>query len=112
MGVSGSRSELENRLKSANDVIARVVERGASITKVRHIPIEVSGQSRVVVIILVAQSRKAVGVDTGGAKYTYPVRRETGKTLVSRDEAGASKMHLKSDNYDFLKNLATFVHEN
>ncbi len=112
VGVSGARNELENRLKFANDVIARVVERGVSITKIRHVPVEVNGQSRVIVIILVAQSRKAVGVDTGGGRYTYPVRRETGKSLVSRDEAGTSKMYLKSDNYDFLKSVATFVREN
>ena len=94
--------------------IARTVERGASITKVRHVPLEANGQSKVVVLVLVlvAQSRKAVGVDNGGGRYSYPVRRETGKTLVSRDEAGASKHFLKSDNYDFLKNLATFVQEN
>ena len=112
MGVSASRSDLENRLKFATDVIARIVERGASITKVRHVPIEANGESKVVVLVLVAQSRKAVGVDNGGGKYSYPVRRETGKTLVSRDEAGASKRFLKSDSYDFLKSLATFVQEN
>ena len=112
VGVSASRSDLENRLKFATDVIARIVERGASITKVRHVPIEANGESKVVVLVLVAQSRKAVGVDNGGGKYSYPVRRETGKTLVSRDEAGASKRFLKSDSYDFLKSLATFVQEN
>jgi len=112
VGVSAARSDLENRLKFATDVIARIVERGASITKVRQVPIETHGQSKVVVLVLVAQSRKAVGVDNGGGKYSYPVRRETGKTLVSRDEAGASKQFLKSDNYDFLKSLATFVEEN
>jgi hypothetical protein len=112
VGVSSSRSDLENRLKFASDVIARIVERGASITKVRQVPVEANGQSKVIMIVLVAQSHKAVGVDNGGGKYSYPVRRETGKTLVSRNEAGASKHHLKSDNYDFLKSLATFVHEN
>jgi hypothetical protein len=112
MGASASRSDLENRLKFATDVIARIVERGASITKLRHVLIEANGQSKVVVLVLVAQSRKAVGVDNGGGKYSYPVRRETGKTLVSREEAGASKHFLKSDNYDFLKSLATFVQEN
>jgi len=112
VGVGASRSDLENRLKSATDVIARIVERGTNITKVRHVIIQAAGQSKVVVLILVAQSRDAVGVDNGGGKYSYPVRRESGKTLVSRDEARASKHSLRSDNYDFVKSLATFVREN
>jgi len=46
VGVSASRSDLENRLKFATDVIARIVERGASITKVRHVLLRLMASQR------------------------------------------------------------------
>lgn len=47
----------------------------------------------------------------GAGHYTFPVRRETGLTRVSREEILNPKIHIKSDNYDFLRELYQFVHE-
>jgi hypothetical protein len=50
-------------------------------------------------------------VHDGAGHYTFPVRRETGLTRVSREEILNPKIHIKSDNYDFLRELYQFVHE-
>jgi hypothetical protein len=112
VGVSGSRAELENRVKFASDVIASLVERGDRITKLRQVAIEVNGARRIVIVVLVAQTSGVIGVHNGAGQYTFPVRRETGKALVSKSDVAGGKTLIKSDNYDFLKNLATFVREN
>lgn len=42
----------------------------------------------------------------------YPVRRETGIERVTRNDTPASKLHLKSDNRDFLADLKQFIRDN
>jgi hypothetical protein len=112
VGVTGSRAEHENRVKFASDVIASLVERGDRITKLRQVAIEVNGEHRIVIVVLVAQASGVIGVHNGAGQYTFPVRRETGKALVSKSDVAGGKMLVKSDNYDFLKNIVTFVREN
>jgi predicted HTH transcriptional regulator len=112
VGISGPRADLENRVKFASDVIVSLVERGDQITKLRQVAIEVNGERRIVIVVLVAQASGVIGVHNGTGQYTFPVRRETGKALVSKSDVAGGKTLIKSDNYDFLKNLATFVREN
>jgi Putative DNA-binding domain len=111
VGIIGSRTDLENRLKFISDVIATVVEHGARITKVRQVSVKVTDEDKIVVVVLVAQANGVIGVDNGAGQYSFPVRRETGKALVSKGEIAGTKRFIKSDNYDFLKSLATFVRE-
>lgn len=112
VGISGSRTDLENRLKFVSDVIATIVEHGARITKVRQVPMKVNDEDKIVIVIIVAQANGVIGVDNGAGQYSFPVRRETGKALVSKGEIAGTKQSIKSDNYDFLKSLATFAREN
>lgn len=112
VGISGSRTELENRLKFISDVFATIVEHGARITKVRQVSMKVIGEDKIAIVILVAQASEVIGVDNGAGHYSFPVRRETGKALVSKGEIADTKGFIERDNYDFLKTLATFVREN
>ena len=108
----GSGHELENRLKFASDVLAKHLDYPRDIFRLRQIVVQdKDGADKVCLVVVVAQACEPVGVNDGAGRYTYPVRRETGLTRVSRDEIFGPKRHMKSDNYDFLRELYQFVHK-
>jgi hypothetical protein len=109
----GSGRELENRLKFASDVLSKHVEYGREIIRLRQVVLPgKDGKDKICLVIVVADACEPVGVHDGQGHYTYPVRRETGLTRVSRDEVLNPKLYQKSDNYDFLRELYQFVHQN
>jgi len=111
VGIGDGR-ELENRLKFASDVLSTHVEYGREIFRLRQIVSpDKDGNPTVCLVVVVADACEPVGVHDGQGHYTYPVRRETGLTRVSRKEVFDPKMHIKSDNYDFLRELYQFVHQ-
>ena len=69
------------------------------------------GTDKICLLAVIAQACEPVGVNDGSGRYIYPVRRETGLTMVPWDEILNPKIHMKSDNYDFLVELYQFVHE-
>ena len=121
IGVSNSRAvvglgqdsrEVENRLKSASDAIARHVEYCRDLVRFRQVVVpDERGAGNVCLIVIVAQSCEVVGVHDGQGQYTYPIRRETGLARESSKEIITRKMLLKSDNCDFLRKLQQFVRE-
>lgn len=109
----GSGRELESRLKVAADVLEKQLEYPRrDIFHLRQIPQDYDGADKICLVIVIAQACQPVGVHDGEGHYTYPVRRETGLTRVARDEILTPKMHMKSDNYDFLADLYQFVRGN
>ena len=112
VGVADNHRELENRLKFANDVLAKHLEYGREIFRFRQIFLHDSrGVDKTCLVVIVAQACEAVGVTDGEGRYTYPVRRESGISRVSRDDLMKPKFHMKSDNYDFLTDLNQFIRE-
>jgi predicted HTH transcriptional regulator len=108
----GSGHELENRLKFASDVLAAHLDYPRNITRLRQVAVKgKDGTDKVCLVVVVAQACEPVGVRDGAGRYTFPVRRETGLTRVSREEIFNPKMHIKSDSYEFLRELYQFVHE-
>jgi hypothetical protein len=107
----GSGRELENKLKFAAEVLAKHLEYPREICRLRQIIVPgKDGADKVCLVVVVAAACEPVGVNDGAGRYTYPVRRETGLTRVGRDEILGPRIHVKSDNYDFLRELYQFVH--
>jgi hypothetical protein len=108
----GSGRELENRLKFTSDVLSKHVEYSREIVRPRQIVLpDKDGNPKVCLVVVIADACEPVGVRDEQGRYTYPIRRESGLTRVSREEVFEPKMHRKNDNYDFLRELYQFVHE-
>jgi hypothetical protein len=113
IGIGGDSRQIETRLKTASDVIARHVEYDRPIVSLRQVDLPgTDGVDRNCLLVIVAQACGVVAVNDGDKHYTYPVRRETGIERVSQRELLMPKFHMKSDNHDFLKELMQFVMEN
>jgi hypothetical protein len=107
----GSGHELESRLKFAADVLSKQLDYPRDIARFRQIDmLSKDGTDKVCLIVVVAEAREPVGVRDDAGRYSYPVRRETGLTRVSRREISDAKTHVKSDNCDFLSELDQFVY--
>jgi hypothetical protein len=110
VGIGDGR-EIENRLKVARDVIAEYIEYDREIISFRQVVMKEEGQDRICLAIVISQACLPVGVSDGQDRYSYPARRETGITRVSRDRVPVSGLHLKSDNQNFLEELWRFTKE-
>ncbi len=107
----GSGRELERNLKVAADVIARFIEYDRDIVLFRQIVLADQGKEKICVIIVVSQACSAVAVSNGDGQYTYPVRRETGISREGRNNVPVGKLHLESDNRDFMHQLRQFIRD-
>jgi Putative DNA-binding domain len=111
VGIGNGR-ELENKLKFAADVLAKHIEYPREIVRLRQaVMARKDGTDRVCLVVVIAQACEPAGVNDGSGRYTYPVRRETGLMRVPRDEVLNPKIHMKSDNHEFLRELYQFLHE-
>jgi Putative DNA-binding domain len=109
VGLGNSR-EVESRLKFANEVLAKHLEYGRPIFRFHQLALlGKDHQEKLCLLVIVAQACEVVGVSDGEGHYTYPVRRETGIKRESRDNLAMPKSHMKSDNYDFLRDLEQLV---
>jgi len=111
LGLGGSSRDLENRLKAAREVIGKHIEYDREIVSFHQVVVPANDEERVCLVVIVAQAYEAVGVHDGEGRYTYPVRYETGIKRVSRLDL-SSRIHMKSDHYDFMRELEQFVRDN
>jgi hypothetical protein len=103
----GTGHELESRLKVARDVAATHIEYDRELVSFRQLAITENGEEKLCLLVLISQACSPVAVTDGAGHYSYPVRRETGISRVSRD--AIRNIHLKSDNRDFLHELRQFI---
>lgn len=108
----GTGRELENRLKVAADVIAEHIDYDRKIVSFRQVGIREEGIEKICLVIVVSQACEPVAVVDWLKRYSYPVRRETGISRVEIDEISGQKLHLKSDNWDFMHQLRQFIKDN
>jgi hypothetical protein len=109
----GSAKDVENRLKSAADVIAEHVESERPVVTFHQVGIpDSNGNAITCLVVIVAQSASVVSVRVEKGRYTFPVRRETGITRGSRLDAAGVGRFVKSDNHDFVSELVQFNREN
>lgn len=108
----GSTREVESRLKFASEVLQKHMEYDRPIFRFHQL--ELAGgdaQERICLLVIVGQACGVVGVRDEHGRYTYPVRRETGLRRETRDALLTPKLHMKSDNHDFLAELEQFARE-
>jgi hypothetical protein len=108
----GNGHELESRLKFARDVVARHIEYDREIVSFRQVAVGRNGDAKICLIVVVSQASGPVAVSDGHGRYTYPVRRETGISRGSIEDVPVRKLHLKSDNRDFMNQLKQFIRDN
>jgi hypothetical protein len=82
------------------------------IATFKQVVIGQKGEEKVCLVVVVSQAYKPVAVNDGTDRFSYPVRRETGISRVSREHVPVSKMDLESDNRDFVSVLNQFVQDN
>jgi hypothetical protein len=111
LGVGVGR-ELENRLKVAADIIAEHVCYTREIASFRQVVMGEAGTETVCLVVVISQACEPVAVIDPLKRYFYPVRRETGTSRVQIDDVSAQKLHLKSDNRDFMHQLRQFIKDN
>ena len=108
----GDIREAENRLKSASEVLQERLEYDRPIFRFHQLVLRGrDGREKICLLVIVAQACGVVGVHDGEGRYTYPVRRETGLKRETRDALMTPKMHMKSDNHEFLSELNQFAND-
>ncbi len=106
----GDRKELENRLQFAKTVIAEQLEYPRDLVTFEQVD-ACDGESRTCLVIIVAQASEVVGVNDGNGSFTYPERLETGNHRGRQIDILSKKVHIKSDNLDFMSELVQFVRD-
>jgi hypothetical protein len=101
--------ELENRLQFAASVLKTHLDYDRDLAAFEQVEVPHKDLSRLCLIIVIAQASEVVGVNDGGGHFTYPVRLQTGKHLATRQSI--TKYYIKSDNFDFVKELLLFVRD-
>jgi len=112
---AGEDRDLEDRLKTLSDVLARRLDCPRACFRIRQVPLrDELGKALICLVIVTAMTAEPVGVALGDANggYSYPVRRESGITREPRRTIAGSKAHLKSDSFEFLQELRQYVREN
>jgi hypothetical protein len=104
----GDGKTLENQLKVARDVLAKHIEYEREIATFRQVPVTENDAVKICLVIIISHAYEPVGAGDGEGHYTYPVRRETGITRVSRDEV-PTNWHQKADKRDFLEDIRLFT---
>jgi hypothetical protein len=107
----GSGKELENRLRFAKAVIGEHLIYSRDLVTFKQVELETGDALKLCLVIVVAQASEVAAVNDGKESFTYPVRLETGNRRSSQLEIGTKKIHLKSDNLDFLGELLQFVRD-
>jgi len=108
----GDGKELENRLKHARDALAAHIKYEHEIAAFKQVVIGQQGGQKICLIVMISQAYKPVAVNDGTDRFSYPVRRETGISRVAREDVPVLKLHLKSDNRDFMSALIQFIRDN
>ncbi len=112
VGIGDALVDVERRLDFTRKVIASHIEYGRDIVYFHQVLLEdESGTEKICLVIAVPQASTIVPVCDKKGRYTYPVRRETGIERASRDDLWREKLHIRSDNFDFIHSISQFVYE-
>ena len=111
VGIGDTLADAERRLDFTRKVISSHIEYDRDIVYFHQVALEdESGEEKICLVIAVAQANAIVPVKDKKGRYTYPVRRETGIERASRDDLWREKLHIKSDNYDFIHHINQFIY--
>lgn len=117
IGVSNDRPRkvvgirnLENRMKYAKEVIRRRMIYDSDFTHLQTVSMNDESGEKICLVIAVAQTKNVVSIRNTG-KELSPIRMETGISWTPSSEIATTKTHVPSQNYDFIADLYTFVHD-
>ncbi|MCK4477681.1 ATP-binding protein [Candidatus Bathyarchaeota archaeon] len=104
--------DMENRIKDAKNVLRRHVNYNTGFTHCQQIPMkDEDGRDKSCLAIAVAQTKDVISVKDQTGKISCPIRTETGLERSSYEKIKDSKKNIPSDNYRFILNLYTFLHD-
>lgn len=108
--------DLENKLKYTKEVLQKWINPAIDFVHFQQIILkDKSERDRNCLIIAVAQTKDVISVKDSKGKYSYPERLETGLVLSSEDKIRVSKAlrtaGVRHNNYNFLRNLLTFLND-
>ena len=113
VGIAGTDSEKEARIKSAHDALTEHLQYPRKIYHLKQVLIpDNSGVEKLCLIVAVARACEAVAVKDWAGRYTYPVRHGTGTAKGDVRKLRQIRRHDKNDNFDFLAVLKQFVRDN
>ena len=104
--------DLENRIKDVGNVLSRRVNYNTSFTHCQQIPMkDEEGRDKSCLVIAVAQTKDVVSVKDQIGRISCPIRKETGLERSTYEKIMDSKKNIPRDNYRFIMNLYTFLHD-
>jgi hypothetical protein len=112
LGIGDDLSQIEARLKYTRTVIANYIKYDRDIVYFKQVPLQDrSDEDKICLVIVIAQAEGVVSVRDKQGRFSFPVRRATGLDRIDRGELAIKKIHIKSDNYDFMEELEQFVRD-
>jgi len=111
-GIGDNLSQVEARLKYTRTVIANYIKYDRDIVYFKQVPLkDRSNKDKICLVIVIAQAEGVVAVKDKQGRFSFPVRRATGLDRIDGGELAIKKIHVKSDNYDFMEELEQFVYD-
>lgn len=104
--------DTENRLKFTKEVLKRHAVYDTDFTHFQQVLMKDEvGTDKTCLVIVVSQTKGVVRVKDQQGKYSFPIRLETGKARVDYETIKDSKKYVMRDNYNFMSDLYTFLHD-
>lgn len=104
--------DLENRLKFTKEVLKRHTVYDFDFTHFQQVLMKDEvGRDKTCLVIAVSQTKGVVRVKDQQGKYSFPIRLETGKARADYDTIKISKKYVMRENYNFVSDLYTFLHD-
>lgn len=111
-GIGDDLTDIERKLKYTRDVSRNYIAYPREILHFQLVKVKNSdGLLKNCLVIAIKQTCETVSVRDKDGRFTYPIRQETGLTRVANDYIWQQKMHLKSDNFDFLALFNQMLHD-
>ncbi len=104
--------DLENKLKYAKDVLCKNEPVALKFTHFQEVNLkDEQGQDKTCLVIAIAQTKNVVSVKSQRGTFSYPIRLETGITRVDYSKIENSKEGISHDNFAFISDLYSFLHD-
>ena len=108
VGIQG----LEDRLKFTKEVLKRHTNYGTDFAHFQQVPMkDEAGKDKTCLTIAIAQTKDVISVKDQQGRFSYPIRLETGIHRSDYNKIRESKKYVSRDNYNFVSDLYTFLHE-
>jgi len=100
-GIPFSGKDLENKLKSISQILETYLEHGKILYEICQVDVE----SKLCIVIAIAQSQEVIEVRAQSGFYAYPFRRIAESVPIRQKEILEMKRNVVRDNYQFVRLL-------